>query len=243
MALNKYGWFLDGNPGSGLVAGGPVVAESRLLYFELTITHAYDSGFDPASVGFGIADGTASLSDTGFWNNAAEQADMAGVFGMHGNTQGSTAGVNYPNPRYGAPAGSVSNNVYACAVNFVTDLIWFKNITAAGTWVGSTTGGDPAAGTLGWSIAGLFTGPVYAFGGTTQRNDTNYGAGTLNLGGSAFVGTPPTGYVAWGAADTLNPSDKYSGITLSGGNLTFSTSGAGDLASQGRIVRTIGAHS
>lgn len=64
--------------------------------------------------------------------------------------------------------------------------------------------------------------------------------GVVNLDGSAFAGAVPSGYVAWGGADTLNLADKYAAITLSGGDLTFSTAGAGDLNSQGRIVRSVG---
>lgn len=210
-------------------------------YFELEVTHAYVSGFDPAVVGFGIADETASLDDTGFWNNAAEQVAMSGVFGMSGNTQGSTGGINYPNPRFGAPVGSALNDVYACAINITDKLIWFRNVTDAGDWYGASgPGGDPATNFDGWDISTNFTGDIHVFCGCTQRNDTNYGEGVVNLGAAAFDGVVPAGYVAWGAADTLNPADKYAGITLSGGNLTFSTSGAGDLMSQGRIVRSVG---
>jgi len=65
-------------------------------------------------------------------------------------------------------------------------------------------------------------------GNTWQEPDAGLVAGvdlpmpiaTLNTGGSAFTGTLPTGYIAWDAAETLNPSDN-SNLTLDTGNLRF----------------------
>lgn len=53
-----------------------------------------------------------------------------------------------------------------------------------------------------------------------------YAKATLNVGGSAFTGTLPSGFVAWGASDTLNSADCAPSILLSGGNLVWSSEGA-----------------
>jgi hypothetical protein len=130
------------------------------------------------------------------------------------------------------------------AVRPSAKLTWLRNVTGGGTWFGDGLGtGVPETDTHGFDYSSNISGAIYAFGGVTQRNDVDFGSGTLNLGGSAFTGTPPTDFVAWGVGDTLNPSDKSGAITLSGGNLTYSSVGSGDLFVAGQLARSIGTHS
>jgi hypothetical protein len=151
-------------------------------------------------------------------------------------------GIGYPVKHPGISV-QVTLGVYACAVNITARLMWLRDVTEAAAWIGDgTIGADPETDAFGFDYSTQITGSVYAFGGGTQRNDTNYGSGTMNFGGSAFTGAVPSGYIAWGASDTLNPSDTSGSLVLSGGNLTFSTIGSGDLGVVGHLSRSIGAH-
>lgn len=238
MALNEFGWFLDGSPG-GLFADSAIVNPLGRYYFEATMTHGYDSGFDAAIVCFGIAGASAlTVLTGGNLYNGAVQAQEAQLIGISGNTLGSGRGTGYPT-QYPNGAQGGTNNVYAIAVNTTSCLMWSRDVTGGGNWVGDGVSPNPATDTSGFNFSTLISGRLYVFGGATQRNNTNYGSGTLNLGGSAFVGAVPSGYSAWSATDTLNSSDKSASLTLSGGNLSFSLAGAGDFLGVGQMVRSI----
>ena len=100
-----------------------------------------------------------------------------------------------------------------------TMLVWAR-VGADGEWNGSPTA-NPATQVGGISVP--YTGlPVYAFGGGMVFEFGDSDKITANFGGSAFVGTMPTGFVAWGAGDTWNPASVASGTQLTNGNLSIS---------------------
>lgn len=208
-------------------------------YFEFTLLHGYVSGFDAGAAGFGICGATASLTNAGQWVNNSMQPAEAQLSGLVVNTEGSGRPVGYPARCEGPSISAADGTVYATAVNITAGLQWLRNVSAGGIWFGNGLLADPATDTSGFDYTSVITGAVYAWGGATQRNNTNYGSGVNNLGGSAFIGTVPTGYIAWGASDTLNPADKSGSLTLSGGNLTWSSLGSGDLLEVLQLARSI----
>jgi hypothetical protein len=211
------------------------------LYFEFTIVHVIASGY----AGFGICGASASLTNAGFWNSSAAQAAEAQTNGLVISDVLGAVGrpIGDPNRATAPVLSSTPGDVFAMAVRPSAKLTWLRNVTGGGTWFGDGLGtGVPETDTHGFDYSSNISGPIHAFGGVTQRNDVEYGSGTLNLGGSAFTGALPTDYVAWGVGDTLNPSDKSGAITLSGGNLTYSSVGSGDLFVAGQLARSIGTH-
>lgn len=214
---------------------------SQKLYFEFTLTHSFVAGFDAGIAGFGIAGASASLAAAGDWGSSASQIAEAEICGSIHNSQGAGSAIGYPTKWVGINSGAL-NRVYACAVHRSVKLIWFRDVTGAGAWKGNGTGTqDPATDQNGFDYSGVIAASIYAFGGVTHNNFLgNYGEGVLNFGATAFVGAIPSGYRAWGAAETLNSADKSANITLSGGDLTFSSNGAPDLNNIGQLVRSVG---
>jgi uncharacterized protein (TIGR02217 family) len=115
-------------------------------------------------------------------------------------------------------------------------LVWIKRYYDT-QWNGSGTA-DPVAGVGG--IPYTLTGPIFAASAQLTYSAYTETSLTFNFGASAFLGTVPTGFTAWGSSDTLDPSHKSANITLSTDNLTaYNTSQSG--AWEG--VRSIGSHS
>ncbi len=86
-----------------------------------------------------------------------------------------------------AVASYTTADILAAAIDIPNRLVWFRK---NGTWL---NGGDPAAGTGGFSIAGMAS-PVFPFAGTWFTNDAEQ---TANFGATAFAYAPPTGFTAW----------------------------------------------
>lgn len=232
MALNDYGWFLDGHPSGTLIGVSATILSQAKYYFEATVTHGYESGFDAGYGVFGICGPGALLNLVGGdLANGSSQTVEAQIMGWFTNTLGSGRGIGYPNRMDTVDADVGANTIYAVAVNTIIRKMWIRNVSAGGAWAGDGLLPDPATNTSGRDYTTNITdGRIYAFVGAAQRNDTNYGAATINLGGTAFTGTVPSGYVAWSAADTLNPSDASPNLVLSGGNLSVSSLGMGSAA-------------
>lgn len=79
----------------------------------------------------------------------------------------------------------------AIAVDLDAELFWGKNITTGGNW-NNNVSADPAIGVGGLSFSAL-TGPYFP-AATCQSNNCNF---TANFGGSAYVGTLPSGFGNW----------------------------------------------
>jgi hypothetical protein len=112
------------------------------------------------------------------------------------------------------------------AVDLTNQLIWFRN-GQTNRWNASNTA-NPATGAGGISFtpsSGLF--PM----GSIDVNSSGDQVVVANFGASAFAWAAPSGFSSWnvaaGSATTWNPSDKNSSVTLSNGNLTYTSSAAG----------------
>jgi hypothetical protein len=80
------------------------------------------------------------------------------------------------------------------AVDFTAQKIWIQNITFAQPW-NNDGAADPATGTNGWNISTLTNGPWYI---AAQLPETQTSPGvTLNVGGTAYTGTAPSGFGNW----------------------------------------------
>lgn len=140
-------------------------------------------------------------------------------------------GWGYPTGPPDTATSVVSTNDWiGIAVDTINSLLWWRNATASPTvWWGNGSGApDPVTGADGFSFdpstgSAPITGNVYILGGGGNENTTPYPTLTLNTGASGFASAAPTGFSAWGSATTFNPSDKATEISLSGGNLTLTT--------------------
>jgi hypothetical protein len=122
---------------------------------------------------------------------------------------------------------SVANgDVIAFAMDVNKGLIWAKDVTQSGNWNGNALA-DPVTGVGGMGIQ-VHDDNVYIMWSGEHVSSINPVA-TLNVGATLFVGTKPTGYIAWDAPATLttawSPIDKGSTITLSNSNLTATAGG------------------
>lgn len=236
MALNDYGWFLDGHPSGTLIvaSGGASIAAGK-YYFEVTVV----SSDDGSDAGWGVAVGISSATMTSLFdvvdasvNNPQAASVQANFFTVKDNTSNG-AGWGYPlRPTGISPV--VQGAVIGVAVNTIAKTIFWRNVSTASVW-NLDAAADPVTGagtTNLWSALGNspITGNVFILVGADLGNSGGFGSpftekgkGTINFGASAFTGTAPTGYVSIesvlpGAA--LNPNDN-SDLTLTNGNLTF----------------------
>lgn len=239
MALNQYGWFLDGQPAGLMVpvsAGASIPASAGTkFYFEVTIDSGGADGTSGYGVHFGIA--TSALVLNGTVATAINAAQANSQYGTFWNTRvdaGGTSGLlgwGYPTRPGGLISGSAQANgdVFGIALDTTNKKIWAKNLTLGSTWGGGVSEvGDPTANAYGadFSASGGMspvTGAIFIICGCSHGSASAKGQGTINFGASAFTGTAPTGYVSIesvfpGAA--LNPDDN-SNIVLSNNNLTF----------------------
>jgi hypothetical protein len=148
---------------------------SGKYYWEYTI-----GTIGGANTGFGVAQVTAPFSTLG------ANATGAALLFKSGNLW-----VNGASVLTGATAALVAGNVVCVALDLDNRLIFFR-IGAAGNWNGNASY-SPATGAGGVSVpivGGAFGAYPAWSGGAT--ND----ACTANFGGSAFVGTPPSGYTS-----------------------------------------------
>jgi len=157
---------------------------SGKLYLEVTAS-AVDSsnGFI-----FGLANGTFPLFPglLGSDNNAIG-------FQKDGSVRLNNAQVITGNSLNGYLVGATP----ALAVDFGAQKVWFLS-TQAGNWNNDAIANqNPATGAGGLSIAVLGATLYPAFCGYSAGGD----ASVLNVGGSAFVNTVPSGFSAWDGAN------------------------------------------
>lgn len=232
----RSGWYVDCAPksyvckstGGGLPAGG--------YYFEVTIDEGGHDGTSGYGIHFGICDSTLQLTGTFASAVNAAQGPGGNFWDTRINNSGaeSVPGWGSPTRIGGITSGTAqtTGTTFAVAFSTVLQKVWVRNLTlalpATNGWAGGgSEAGDPVANTFGadFSSSGSspLTGSVYIVVGCSHGSGSVKGAGTINFGATAFVGTPPTGYVSIeslspGAA--LNPADN-SNIVLSNGNLSF----------------------
>jgi hypothetical protein len=131
-------------------------------------------------------------------------------------------------------------DVVGLAIDVPNKRAWVR--VNGGAWAG---GGDPAAGTTPtvWS----FSGSVYV-AATVQNARSSI---VVNSGAAPFAYTAPSGFSAIGdahtwptGAQTFDPANTHSGVTLSGGDLT-ATAGSSDSLwglAIGTVAPTTGQH-
>jgi hypothetical protein len=128
----------------------------------------------------GIATSSATITTGGTWTNAAVVSNTAGAIF-----------VNNSNSGVGTGGAITAGQTMCVAVDLNAARIWFRN-GAAGNWNNNVTY-DPATGVGGVSISTVFGAGVQAYGMGWFNSSTN-GSYNANFGGSAFIGTVPSGF-------------------------------------------------
>lgn len=169
---------------SGIRSTNPKTA--GLLYAEMT---GNNIGFRAWA---GIADAAAT--------NGSFRANTNGMFGVD-----NTGSVSLNNTPFGPglALGFNTARVVSLAVDFTNNRAWVK--TDNGNWNGSGTA-NPATNTGGADISAIVSGGIMLMFQAETIND----AATINLGGSAFVYTMPSGFSSW---DTqVFPNTAYGSV-------------------------------
>lgn len=172
IAANSSGAVVDSNVRS------TNTHNSGKWYFECTWT--LNQG------GHGIANSTASIGGSGMY--IGHDGNSTGYYGYSDSY--------FLNGLVGSLLGVTANNGDVIATAFDADLqhLWFKNLTQATNWNALFGVGDPATDTFPIVILPA-AGPYYIMADAFQNAASQV---TLNVGGSAFSGTPPSGFSAWG---------------------------------------------
>ncbi len=218
----RKGWFCDHSPGKGrIITGSTPPTEHGFLYFEVTCTAA--SG--ESKICIGLADAAFNLHRPQVLDvtpGAYTPALDGGAFLAFTNKSGWSGGTATPDT---LTSTFTIGDVIGVAVDTGTGHAWWRDATSdPTTWCGSGASPNPVTNTSGYLMSGgAITGAVFVLLGFQYEN---FGPppqpfATINFGASAFKAAPPSGFAAWDGtgSTTLNPSDKSSDITLSGGNL------------------------
>lgn len=122
--------------------------------------------------------------------------------------------------------GALPGPTVGVAVDIGNKLIWFRN--GFSTLWNNSSAANPATGTGGISFtpsSGIF--PMASLDVAASGDITVAGA----FAAASMQFAIPSGFSAWdtlaGSATTWNPSDKNASVTLSGGNLTATSSATG----------------
>lgn len=184
-----YTWNYSGSYGSAYGTSG---RDTGKYYFEITNTTAGGFGialYDNWAFNGGLVTTRNSNNDTwpgtdpdswGFWNT--------------NNSGLSTDSSLWENntPTYLTGTAQVPEGGYlGVAVDLDAGKIWFNN---NGTWILS---GDPE---LGDNPAYTYTPPLTLYPAIGAGSLLPYSASTINFGATAFAGTIPVGFSAWGGA-------------------------------------------
>jgi len=163
--------------GSNQIAHAATSHSSGKYYCEFTLGSAPTSGADGVglmSVGNGV-NGT-------FLGNGGSAAAAYNSGSYTGAVTGTTTC-----PVVG-PA--TANHVFGLAVDIDNRTMWIKDVTAAGNWNANGTA-DPATNTNGAILGSTMV------SGSVQPAVTTGNFITANFGGSAYAGTPPSGFSNW----------------------------------------------
>ncbi len=180
-------------------ARGTVSQSTGLRYFEIQQGYNYSGGHTL----FGISNATNNLavylgSTT---NGCGYEWDTGQLY---------IGGAVITTVQLAAPG-----DVVAVAVDFTHSKIWVKNLNTTIGWNNAAIGSqDPANNLGGSSLATLAAGPYFI----TQTINGMGSYSVINTGATAFAGTIPVGFSAWGgtwnAADTLAPATMTAPIAM-----------------------------
>lgn len=191
-ASNPSGWSYADHSTSMVISGnalvvtlnsainagirGSVVKSSSKLYVEALPGTGFSSG---ANNGFGIALATADLPTVGNSANGAFMAFKSGTMYLNGSSAGITLGSFTDNVNY-----------FCMAIDFANQRGWIRK--DGGNWNANATY-DPATNVGGVDISSIFPGAgAYLLGSFNAS-----AALTLNIGGSAYSQTAPSGFGNW----------------------------------------------
>lgn len=236
LTLNKA-WFADRSPGRGLITTATSTSQSTTgrgkFYFEAQLISALN--FSQPMVGIGGStwqlNNPIDVAVNG--TNATQAQGVIASFKVPADN--TSLGWGNPSRFTGQAATNYSANDWVgVAVDTINSLIWMRNASTAGLWTGDGTAGtpNPATGVKGFSFTTQITGDIYIVCGASEQGGV-FCSAKLNVGASAFAASPPTGFTAWDGTGTttLSITDKAAGVTLSGGNLSWTvgvlTPGAG----------------
>lgn len=170
IVLSNSNRTLTGSGGSSACGKNTASRSSGKLYYEITI----NGGTAAASYGIG----TASAA-----NSAQQVGAGSGALGGWGN--GLIKAASSLVDTWTKP--TIAGQVVALAIDLTGHLFWITTLGTGGVW---NSAGDPSSATGGVSF---LAGTYFIMGGGGSASDL-----TLNTGGSAFSGSLPTGFSAWG---------------------------------------------
>jgi hypothetical protein len=167
--------------GGNLVATSTGAGAVRSLISAGVFKYYYEDRFTTAgsSAAVGIVNAAATLSNVIATGVGSAQCTNSGVIAVNGTGQ---TGI-----------GALGAGGTCCiAFDMAAKVVWFRN-GAAGNWNGSGTA-NPATGVGGYSFSGLTGGSttIHALAGGTSVSSS---VTTANFGATAYVGTPPSGFV------------------------------------------------
>lgn len=122
-------------------------------------------------------------------------------------------------------------DVYGVAIDFNRGLWWVKNVTTNSNW-NHDASADPVSGLFGFAIS-VLTATYLMWAGA--RSSGSPDAATLNVGASTFVGSIPSGYIAWDAPS----SDINASVSKTLGSLAITATVS--LDPQYKVTKTLGA--
>jgi len=159
-------------------------------YWEVTMTT-----WSQSQTMVGVASPTCVLSSVASSALQCAMVQQGGSMFVNGSPQGPTL------------PGCTTGAVICIAVDVSAALTWFR-VGAAGQWNASGTA-NPATGVGGFSISSITSAGIFAlWAAATYGPD----AGTANFGGSAFVGTPPSGFTAGLSTTTTGTTVQATGV-------------------------------
>lgn len=233
----RSGWFVDCAPKSLICVSRGASLPAGTYYWEVKMDRG---GFVYIVWGIAIGVCTASAQLAYIVDAEVNSAQAASQYANFVTITVDGVGVaapswGYPNRPVAGPHYAIADDgqTYAIAINTTTHRMWWRNNTGADTRWNLSAPADPATGVGGFDISASgdspMVGPLYPMVGATRGATTNAAydttsKGTINFGGSAFVGTPPTGFISpyslLGAQCKLDPNAN-GGVILSNNNLTF----------------------
>ena len=122
-------------------------------------------------------------------------------------------------------------DVICIALDFDLHKIWFRVNDPAGSWNNEFGTHDPAAGTGGFSLDDLGSGPIFP-GYNLFHSSGAGGQITANFGASAFAFTPPSGFTGFVSAAEGTLDVSLGAVALAG---------QGHVKAQGTLAATLGA--
>ena len=214
----SYEWNLIGSSGCSY---GNTGRDTGKYYFEIVNTTASGTGgagYSNWGFGGGISTTARSILNGVFPGSNSTSWGFSNRNTALVSTDSTTWFNNVKTDRVGV-AQIPQGGYLGVAVDLDAGKVWFN---ANGTWIAS---GNPAAGT---SPVYTFTANTMMYPAVGQGSSSPFGKSTINFGATSFIGTTPSGFLAWNlggstAVDSLNPDPEVtsSTLTLTNNNLTF----------------------